>query len=354
MAPSRISVAEESCSGSHVWRVRLSDGTVVLPPTMGSSEYENVHALLGKYEIQVDVDNEGSTTTSHELFNYPAGSEAVSFFDDNGNIFTWVLETVCDGGVLVDNLNQQPCGGIDILEATNGLCYVGLNDIRLRFPNGVNQGLDLTNVSLDMIDIEIDNNNAQIYMALKRAGAFFLVRTTPEEIGSNIDEGYFPEEFFSPDEIQQITYDTDKNMIFFTNSTSKAFFLEAEFSQEPEANTLGSSEPKTALTYNANTSKLYIAQGTDDCVILVVDPATQEVIEEFPIDCNGSVNSMDINNRNGEIFFTDDANVWRFDPASGDPPVQLIGSFGNTMDPTGMQAAPMQPPFADLVFVEYE
>jgi len=354
MAPSRVSVTEESCSGDHVWRVRLDDGTVILPPTSGTNDYSEVHVLLGTYEIQVDVDNEGSVTTSHELFNYPAGAEAVSFFDANGNIFTWVLETVCDGGVLVDNLNQQPCGGIDILKATNGLCYVGLNDIRLRFPNGVSQGVDLENNSLDMIDIEIDNERGFIYMALNRFGAYFLVRTTPNDIASNILEGFFPEEYFSPDEVQQIAYDPSKDMIFFTNSTSQAYFLDAEYSQYPEANSFGNGKKKTALAFDANSGKLIIAQGKDNCTLLMVDPEFQQVMEEIPIECNGFIHSMDINPSNGDIYYTDDSNVWRFNPHSNDPPIPLIADFSNTLDTEGKQAKAMRPPFADIVFVQYD
>lgn len=356
MAPTQITIADNNCgSGDHIWRVRYDDGTVLDQPAPGGAEYTTILPDSGTYEIQVDVNDKHSVTTSFHVDNFPLSGEAVSFFDDNGNIWTAVLEDPCTLPVLADQFNTQPCGGIDILSAANRICYVGQGNIRLRFPNGQSElfsGVDNPNLSL--IDIEIDNEKGEIYLAVNRGGQLLIAKMPADKLIDNIEEGFFTEEFLTFTEIEQIAFGQGGEMVYFTNSSYNVFFQKAEFSSYPEPITFGINDIKTAIAYNRNSNILYFATGTDDCLIIAVDPETKEVLREFHVSCSGNINSMDLDEENDMVYYSDDINVWQYHLDGNGTSMPLILNLDMTLDSKGLPGPAVKLPIGDLVFARYD
>lgn len=357
MAPTQITISDNSCgSGDHIWRVGYDDGTVLDQPTPGGSEYSTILPDSGTYEIQVDVNDKNSVTTSFHVDNFPLSGEAVSFFDDDGNIWTAVLEDPCTLPVLADQFSSQPCGGIDILSAANRICYVGQGDIRLRYPNGQSEQLaGVDNPNLSLIDIEIDNEKGEIYLAVNRGGGqLFITKVPADQLAGSIGQGYFSEEYFTFTDIEQIAFGQGGDMVYFTNSSSWVYFQETEFSSYPEQHTFGNDDAKTAVAYNRNSNVLYFASGYDDCLIIAVDPVTLEVLEEFHVSCSGDINSMDLDEESGVVYYSDDTNVWKHKLVADETSVPILENLNRTLDSNGLSGPAVKLPIRDLVYARYD
>jgi hypothetical protein len=356
MAPTQITISDDNCGGDdHIWRVRYDDGTVLDQPSPGGFEYTTILPDSGTYEIQVDVNDKNSKTTSFSVDNYPLNSAAISFFDENGNIWTAVLEDPCTLPVLADQFNTQPCGGIDIVKANNRLCYVGEGDIRLRFPNGRGELLSgVDNASLSLIDIEIDNVLGDIYLAINRGGQLFIAKTTGAQLADDFQEGFFSDEYSTYNNIEQIAFGKSGNMVYFTNSTFAVFFQKTEISSYPEDFSFNINEPKTALAYHSKTDILYFAAGDEECTIFAVNPDNKEILREYPITCNGRINSMDLDEENNILYYSDDANIWKLNLDGNSSPMSLIFNLAATLDSKGNPGPAIKLPIHDIVFAQYD
>ena len=358
MAPDLITFEETECTkADHIWQITYGGGNVDLPATPGPRTFTDTFFMAEvNYTVRVDTDNDASTSQTFSLENYPEGESAVSFFDADANIWTIVLGTDCPIPVHVQQL-PQPCGGIDILDANKAICYTVLDELIFGAPNGFGL-VTLPSSNYNLIDIAIDNQTNDIYLAVesKFGGWFGVVRGNAAQLGANLQTGEFSEIFFAPEDIQQVAFDDNGQNLFYTNSTSGVFFQEAEDDSNARKMSFGNSEAKTALVFDRANNQLYLARGSDNCSIDVIDPVTEQVISTFDISgCSGSIHALDLDEQERRLVFSDDANLWLIaldDPAAG--ATNLITNFNNTLK---LNNAPhpqnIKVPIGDVVLANY-